>query len=91
MNFSTGPTLSSPCAYISIQSTGDSTQAQDGWYVQYLFGTYRFVSIDSRANNMYQANIKGTDWFLSKLMDNDWVVNITILHRLIYQYYGKLG
>ena len=75
-----GSTLSKPCIAITIQSTGDSTY--DGWYEQNIFGTYSFISIDASGNNMYHANIQGTDLFLTKNMDNEWVVNITILRKV---------
>ena len=70
-----------PCTHISIQSIGDSTY--DGWYERYVFGTYTFFSIDARGNNMYHATIQGYDWFITKDMENTWMVNTTILHRPI--------
>ena len=82
MNIPPGSILSSPCAHITIQSTGESAYALDGFYERYIFGTYRFVSIDARGNNMYHADSQGRDLFITKNMDSHWVVNITILRKL---------
>ena len=82
MNITLVSTLSTPCTPITIQSIGDSKYVHDGGYQLYLFGTYNFVSIDARGNAIYHANIQGTDMFLTKNMDNYWVVNITILRKV---------
>ena len=76
LNITIGSILGSPCTHIAIQSIGHSTY--DGWYFIYIFGSYSFVSTDARGNNMYHANIQGTNRFITKNMDNYWVVNITI-------------
>ena len=77
MNIPTVSTISKPCNEIIIRSNGESSY--DGWYEQFVFGTYRFVSIDARGNNIYHANIQGTDWFIVKDVDNYWVVFITFV------------
>ena len=77
MNICVGPPLSISCTHISIQSIGDSTY--DGWYERRVFGTYSFVSIDARGNNIYHAKINGYDSFVIKDIDDDWVVKISIL------------
>ena len=82
MNIPAGAFLSGPCEHITIQSTGESAYTHDGWYGRNIFGTYRFVSIDARGNNMYHANIQGTDSFITKDMDNYWMVSNTILYIL---------
>ena len=69
--------MSKPCSEIMIRSIGESSH--DGWYERYIFGTYRFVSIGARGNNIYHANIQGTDQFIVKDVENDWVVLITFL------------
>ena len=77
-----GSTLNSPCTHITIQSTGESVYVHDGYYEQYIFGKYRFLSIDARGNNMYHANIQGIDWFITKDIENDWEVSTIILYVL---------
>ena len=77
MSIPIGSTVSSPCAHITIQSIGDSTY--DGWYERNIFGTYRFLSVDARGNNMYHAFIQGKDWFITKNIRNNWMVSTTIL------------
>ena len=80
MSIPIGSTVSSPCAHITIQSIGDSTY--DGWYERNIFGTYRFLSVDARGNNLYHANIQGMDLFITKDMNNAWAVSTTILYIL---------
>lgn len=77
MNIIIVSTISKPCSEIIIKSIGESTY--DGWYERFIFGTYRFVSLDARGNNIYYANIKDTDWFIVKDMENNWVVRIVPL------------
>ena len=72
--------------HITIQSTGESAYALDGGYERYIFGTYRFVSIDARGNSIYHANIQGGDWFITKDMENDWMVSTIILCILKYMW-----
>ena len=72
LNISIVSTLNDPCPQMSIQSSGESTY--DGWYEQWIFGSYRFASIDARGNHIYYANILGEDTFICKDMENDWVV-----------------
>ena len=79
INFPIVSTISNQCSQISIQSNGDSKYVRDGYYEEFLFGAYRFASIDSRGNNIYHANIRGNDWFIVKDMENDWVVRTTSL------------
>ena len=67
-------TKSNQCRQISIQSNGDSKYVHDGRYEEYIFGAYRFFSTDERGNNIYHANIRGTDSFIVKTMENYWVV-----------------
>ena len=74
MNIPIVSTISNQCSQISIQSNGDSKYAHDGWYEEYLFDSYRFVSTDERGNTIYHANIQDTDRFIVKDMGNDWVV-----------------
>ena len=62
-----------------IRSIGESSHVHVGLYDRYIFGTYRFISIDARGNNIYHANIQGMDWFIVKDVENYWVVRITIL------------
>ena len=74
------PRINVECAQITIQSNSDSTY--DDWYMQHVFGvfgTYRFVSIDPRGNNIYHANIQGEYVFICKAMNNNWVVRIEFL------------
>ena len=66
-----------PCTQISIQSNGDSTY--DGWYEEYVFSTYQFAWIDARGNNIYYANITGTDQYIHKNLDDQWMVSSVIL------------
>ena len=68
-----------PCTHISIQSIGDSTY--DGWYEQHVFGTYSFLLIDERGNNIYHAKMEAFDFFITKVMENEWIVSVTILPR----------
>ena len=82
MHFPIVSTIKNQCTQISIQSNGDSKYVHDGWYEEYLFGAYRFVSTDERGNNIYHANIRGTDWFIVKDMENDWVVRTETLQIL---------
>ena len=65
--------MSNRCRAISIRSDGVSkyTELVD------IFGRYHFALIDERGNDIYHANIKGTDWFILKDMENDWVVSNT--------------
>ena len=79
LSISIGSTLSSPCTHITIQSTGESAYVHDGQYELFIFGKYRFLSVDARGNNMYHANIEGIDRFITKNMDNNWGVSTTIL------------
>ena len=72
-------TISNPCSAISFESNGDSRYALGGSYDKYIFGTYRFASIDPRGNNIYHANIHDRDSFLFKNLLNYWVVGITHL------------
>ena len=72
--------IGSPCAHITIQSTGESAYVRRGEYERYIFGTYSFLSIDAGGNNMYHANIQGNDLFLTKNMDKNWRVSTTILY-----------
>ena len=51
--------------------------ADDRFYEKFIFGRYHFALIDERGNNIYHANIKGTDWFVLKVSENDWVVSNT--------------
>ena len=74
MNIPIVSTISNQCSQISIQSNGDSKYAHAGFYDEYLFGAYRFASIDSRGNNIYHTNIQGEDVFILKNMRNNWVV-----------------
>ena len=69
-------TVNDPCPQMSIQSNGDSKYAHNRWYEQNIFGSYRFASIDARGNNIYYANIRGTDLFICKDMENYWMVRI---------------
>ena len=69
--------VSHRCKAISIQSDGDSKYVDDGFYEKFIFGRYHFALIDERGNDIYHANIKGTDWFILKDMENDWVVSNT--------------
>ena len=82
MTIPIGSALGSTCAYITIQSTGESAYVHGGLYEQEIFGTFRFVSIDARGNNVYHANIEETDWFITKDMDNLWGVSTIILYIL---------
>ena len=78
MNIPVVSTISTPpCSEVIIQSFGETTYP--GWYESLVFGIYRFVSIDVRGNNIYFANIQGTDSFIFKDMENDWVVRIVPL------------
>lgn len=62
---------------IFISSTGISTY--DGWYEKYIFGVYRFHSLDRRGNNIFYANIRGTDRFVHKTQDDGiWMVSKSI-------------
>ena len=79
MHFPIVSTINNQCSKISTQSNGDSKYVHDGWYEEYLFGAYRFVSTDERGNNIYHANIRGTDWFIVKAMINIWVVRTASL------------
>ena len=72
------PIGSSPCNHISIQNMGDETYHR--WYEQFVFGTYSFLSIDSRSNKIYHVYHE-FDGFMSKDMENDWIVSVTILLR----------
>ena len=73
MTITIGSTLNTPCTHITIQSIGNSKYVEDGAYERFIFGKYRFVSIDERSNNVYHAaNIQGDDWFITKNMDNTW-------------------
>ena len=84
MTIPPGSALISPCAHIKIESTGESAYVHDGMYRREIFGTYRFVSIDERGNNMYHANIQGDDWFITKGMNNFWAVRTRLLYMLKY-------
>ena len=81
MNIKIGSTWSAPCNHITISSIGDSKSVHDGMYEYWIFGTYSFVSTDARGNNMYHANIQGTDRFITKNMYNYWLVNMTTLYK----------
>ena len=81
MTIPPGSIISNPCAHITIQSTGVSAYVHDGHYELFIFGTYRFVSIDARGNNIYHANIQGDDWFITKDIENGWIVSVIMLHR----------
>ena len=84
MNIPIASTHSTPCTHVTIQSTGDSTLVEYGFYERKIFGTYSFVSIDERGNNIYHAHIQNTDWFLTKTVEGWWVVSITILYLFTY-------
>ena len=45
---------------------------------QLVFGTYSLRSIDLRGNNIYHAYHE-FDVFISKDMENSWIVSVTIL------------
>ena len=79
MYIPTVSTTSKPCSKVMFRSIGESSHVNDGSYERYIFGTYHFVSIDARGNNIYHANIQGTDQFIVKDVENDWVVLITFL------------
>ena len=80
MIITVGSTLNTPCTHITIQSIGDSKHVEDGAYERFIFGIYLFLSNDARGNNVYHANMSGTDMFIRKDTENYWVVSITILH-----------
>ena len=72
-----------------IHGIGESTY--DGWYEAFIFGSYSFVSIDSRGNNVYVANrdAKYDDlyeeynmppYIYKHQLDRDWVVNLAFLY-----------
>ena len=82
MHIPTVSTISKPCSDIIIQSIGESTY--DGWYERFIFGTYHFLSIDARGNNIYYANIQGWDMFIAKDAHNDWLVDIGFNKDLNY-------
>ena len=71
--------MTEPCAKISIQSIGNSKDVVDGFYTSFIFGTYKFASIDARGNNIHYANIGGYDYFICKDMNNIWLVRIARL------------
>ena len=84
MNIPPGSALSSPCAHITIQSTGETAYSHGGELGRLIFGTYHFVSIDARSNNMYHAIIQAADLFIRKdteNYENYWVVSIKIIHK----------
>ena len=67
--------MSNSVEYLNISSTGDSTDVDGGWYEQQIFGMYKYHSFDRRGNNIFYANIGGTDKFVQYIGSN-WVVSI---------------
>ena len=79
INITVASTLSEPCSQILIQTADESKYEYDNmtnYMYQYIFGVYRFESIDARGNHIYHADVQNREFFIYKNAINHWVVRI---------------